>query len=66
MNLSRALFAMTAVAVVYLGATGILLLLARLGMIPWWEATEFVQTFSALASLGVGGVIGIHLGSGPS
>jgi hypothetical protein len=57
---------MLTVAATYLGVTGTLALLAFSGLIPWTEVSEVVEAFSALSSLGVGGVIGLYLGSGPS
>jgi hypothetical protein len=66
MDQARALWAMLIVAATYLGVTGFLTLLAFIGLVPWAEASEVVEAFSALSSLGVGGVIGLYLGSGPS
>ncbi len=66
MNQARALWAMLTVAATYLSVTGVFALLAFIGLIPWAEASEVVESFSALSSLGVGGVIGLYLGSGPS
>ncbi len=66
MNQARALWAMLTVAATYLSVTGAFALLAFIGLIPWTQASEVVEAFSALSSLGVGGVIGLYLGSGPS
>lgn len=66
MNQARAIWAMLTVAATYLGVTGTFALLAFVGLIRWTEASEVVEAFSALSSLGVGGVIGLYLGSGPS
>ncbi len=66
MNQARALWAMLTVAATYLSVTGAFALLAFIGLIPWTQASEVVEAFSALSSLSVGGVIGLYLGSGPS
>ena len=66
MNQARAIWAMLTVAATYLSVTGAFALLAFIGLVPWAEASEVVEAFSALSSLGVGGVIGLYLGSGPS
>ncbi len=66
MNQARALWAMLTVAATYLCVSGAFALLAFTGLIPWTEASEVVEAFSALSSLGVGGVIGLYLSSGPS
>ena len=54
------------VAVSYLGFAGFLSLMASMGLVPWGDASEAVQAFSVLSSLGIGGVIGLYLSSGPS
>ncbi len=66
MSQARALGAMLVVAVSYLGFAGFLSLMASMGLVPWGDASEAVQAFSVLSSLGIGGVIGLSLGSGPS
>ena len=66
MSQARALGAMLVVAVSYLGFAGFLSLMASMGLVPWGDASEAVQAFSVLSSLGIGGVIGLYLGSGPS
>ena len=52
MNQARALWAMLIVAATYLGVTGVFALLAFIGLIPWTQASEVVEAFSALSSLG--------------
>ena len=56
MNQARAIWAMLTVAATYLSVTGAFTLLAFVGLVPWTEASEVVEAFSALSSLGVGGV----------
>ena len=62
MSQARALGAMLVVAVSYLGFAGFLSLMASMGLVPWGDASEAVQAFSVLSSLGIGGVIGLYLG----
>lgn len=57
---------MLVVAASFLGFAGFLSLMASMGLVPWGDAGTAVQAGSFLSSLGVGGVIGLYLGSGPS
>ncbi len=66
MSQARALGAMLIVAASYLGFAGFLSLMAFMELVPWGDASEAVQACSVLSSLGIGGVIGLYLSSGPS
>ena len=66
MSRTHALGAMLVVGASFVGFSSFLVLMAFLELLPWRDAGKAVEAFSSLATLGVGAVVGLYLGSGPS
>ncbi len=62
----RALWAIIAVAVLYLAVAGVVVLLAGMGQMAWAAAIHVAKTSASISSLAVGVLLGFYLGYGPS